>query len=121
MGHPIYLYVSVEDVMKIDQMRTQALKIGINDGSENVVDRLLNFGIELPDDKGSFYITINGASICMMDCALAGQPLDHLRCVYDSLIEAIQSRHKVKNTFPGAIVSIRAGNCPRACSATQAA
>ena len=107
--------------IEVEIQRKEALLWGISQGSDDVVERMLNAGVELPDAAGSFYITVNGIPVCMVDQALAGHMVDDIRCEYGSLRQAILSRAKAKKAFPAAIVSIRTGSCPRFSSARNAA
>jgi len=107
--------------MGIDKKRKETLMWSIYHGPAHIVDRLLTAGVEIPDITGSFFITVNGASPCELDCALTGLPLHDLGCEFYSLHEAMHHRTNIKRAFPGAVVAVRAGRCSKACSAGEAA
>ena len=113
--------IEVKRAGEIDIHRKEALLWGIIRGSEEVVERLLNAGVELPDAAGSFHITVNGIPVCLVDEALAGDCINELRCEYASLQQAIRSRQVAKSAFPAAVVAVRTGACPRFGTAKGAA
>ena len=46
--------------MNIENIRKEALLWSIIQRQDEVTDRLLDLGVELPEVRGDFYITING-------------------------------------------------------------
>src|SRR5262249_17220197 len=107
--------------MGIDRKRKDTLMWSVYHGPADVVDRLLDAGVEISEITGSFFITVNGISICELDCAMVGLPLRNLGCEFYSLQKAIVRRRSIKRLFPGAVVAVRSGRCPKACSANEAA
>lgn len=107
--------------MRIDDLRKEALLYGMLDGSEELVDRLLDADVKLPEVAGDFYITINGTPLCIVERALDGSIDASTVCSYGSLHESIAYRMKLKGAFPGATVAILAATCPGACNAAKAA
>jgi len=104
--------------MILEAKRKQALILSIIQGSEPVVDRLLNVGVRLPELTGDFHITINGITACIADYAFAGGSIEDVDCRHNCLSECTFHRKKLKDAFPQAIVAIKAGRCPN-CSPIQ--
>jgi hypothetical protein len=101
--------------MNIEQIRKDALLWSIIQRQDEVTDRLLDLGVELPEVRGDFHITINGIPACVADLSLIGQ-FSGLGCQHSSLHRSIEARSKFKAAFPGAVVSIVGGCCPTALS-----
>ncbi|MCI0445518.1 hypothetical protein L0152_20180 [bacterium] len=101
--------------MKLEQQRKEALLWSMIQRQDEVTDRLLDLGVELPEVRGDFYITINGVPACVADLSLIGQ-FSGLGCSHSSLHRSIDARSKFKAAFPGAVVSIVGGCCPTALS-----
>jgi hypothetical protein len=106
--------------MNIEKIRKEALLWSIIQRLDPVTDRLLDLGVELPEVRGDFYITINGVPACMVDLALIGN-FSGLGCQHSSLHRCIEARNKFKADFPGASVSVVGGCCPTALSFQRAA
>jgi hypothetical protein len=106
--------------MKLEQQRKEALLWSIIQRQDEVTDRLLDLGVELPEVRGDFYITINGVPACMVDLALTGN-FSGLGCQHASLHRCIQHRNEFKDMFPGAVVSVVGGCCPTALAFQRAA
>jgi hypothetical protein len=106
--------------MDIDKIRKEALLWSIIQRQHEVVDRLLDLQIELPEVRGDFYISINGVPACLADLSLTGN-FSGLGCQHTSLQRCIQHRNEFKDLFPGATVSVVGGCCPTALSFQRAA
>lgn len=106
--------------MDIEKIRKEALLWSIIERLDKVTDRLLDLEVELPEVRGDFYITINGAPACVVDLALTGK-FSGLGCQHTSLHRCIQQRNEFKNLFPGAVVAVVGGCCPTALSFQRAA
>jgi hypothetical protein len=106
--------------MEIENIRKEALLWSIIQRQDEVTDRLLDLGVELPEVRGDFFITINGVPACIADLALIGN-FSGLGCSHTSLHRSIEARTKFKAAFPGAVVSIVGGCCPTALSFQRAA
>src|SRR5262245_34705660 len=99
--------------MNIENIRKEALLWSIIQRTDEVTDRLLDLGVELPEVRGDFYITINGVPACLVDLALTAN-FSGLGCQHSSLHRSIEARSKFKAAFPGAVVSVVGGCCPTA-------
>jgi hypothetical protein len=99
--------------MNIDNIRKEALLWSIIQRQFEVTDRLLDLGVELPEVRGDFYITINGVPTCIADLSLTGK-FSGLGCQHSSLHRCIEHRNEFKNLFPAAVVSVVGGCCPTA-------
>lgn len=106
--------------MNIENIRKEALLWSIIQRQDEVTDRLLDLGVELPEVRGDFFITINGVPACVADLSMIGQ-FSGLGCSHTSLHRSIEARTKFKAAFPGAVVSIVGGCCPTALSFLRAA
>ena len=106
--------------MDIEKIRKEALLWSIIQRLDNVTDRLLDLGVELPEVRGDFYITINGVPACIADRALTGN-FSGLGCQHTSLHRCIQHRNEFKEIFQGAVVSVVGGCCPTALAFQRAA
>lgn len=106
--------------MKLEQQRKEALLWSMIQRQDEVTDRLLDFGVELPEVRGDFYITINGVPACIADLALTGN-FSGLGCQHSSLHRSIDARSRIKAIFPGAVVSIVCGCCTTALAFQRAA
>lgn len=106
--------------MNIENIRKEALLWSIIQRQDEVTDRLLDLGVELPEVRGDFFIIINGVPACVADLSMIGQ-FSGLGCSHTSLHRSIEARTKFKAAFPGAVVSIVGGCCPTALSFQRAA
>jgi len=106
--------------MNIEQIRKEALLWSIIQRQDEVTSRLLDLGVELPEVRGDFHITINGIPACVADLSLIGH-FSGLGCSHSSLHRSMEARSKFKAAFPGAVVSIVGGCCPTALSFQRAA
>jgi hypothetical protein len=108
-------------IMRIEDLRKEALLYGMIDGYEELVDRLLDADVKLPEVAGDFYITINGTPLCILERAFVGSIDSSTVCSCGSLHESIAYRLRLKSEFPGAIVAVLAAACPEACNSAKAA
>jgi hypothetical protein len=99
--------------MNIENIRKEALLWSIIQRQDVVTDRLLDLGVELPEVRGDFYITINGVPACIADLSLTGN-FSGLGCQHTSLHRCIEHRNEFKDLYPGAVVSVIGGCCPTA-------
>lgn len=106
--------------MNLEENRKEALLWSIIRRDGKVTDRLLDLGVELPEVRGDFYITIDGVPACVADLALIGH-FSGLGCQHSSLHRCIQHRNEFKDIFPGSVVSIVGGCCPTALAFQRAA
>jgi len=102
--------------MKIQDFRKEVLLWSMVHRFEEVTDRLLNLGVQLPELSRDYYITVNGVPVCVAEKALMGQSDLPPACAYSTLHDCIRYRNRLKAAFPGAIVAVIAGSCPNDCS-----
>ncbi len=102
--------------MKMDDLRKQVLLWCMLHRFEAITDRLLNTGVELPELSQHYYITVNSVPVCVVEHALVGQSAPNSACEYSALSACIAYRNQLKAAFPGAVVAVIAGSCPKDCT-----
>jgi hypothetical protein len=107
-------------IMKVEELRKEALLWGIMNGAEPIVDRLLDLGFEAPEVSGDFHITVNGIPACVVDSAFSNWNYVPV-CHHESLHHSVLYRKSIKAAFPAAMVAIVSGSCPHRCAMHEAA
>jgi hypothetical protein len=97
--------------MEVHELRNEAFLEAVGEHFDRLVDRLLDFGVDLPDVQGDFQITIDGIPACVVDRALLGSNAKS-RCNFSSLNQSFPHRTKLKAAFPATRVAVIAGKCP---------